>query len=65
MPVLNKTDIVTLRVAAPRKRAYMEAAEAEGERLSTWLRALADRRVAELARQRLRALACTDGPEAA
>jgi hypothetical protein len=47
----NKTANAGFRSTSARKTLYRETAESEGMRLSEWLRWLADRRVAELARE--------------
>lgn len=43
MAVENKTEIVPVRLAPSQKEKFREAAEAQGFRLSDWLRRLAER----------------------
>lgn len=53
MAVPNKEAAVAFRTTPQRKTLYRQTAESEGVRISEWLRRLADRRVAELARREL------------
>ena len=49
MPVVNKSELVGFRTTPARKVLYREVAEAQGIRVSEWLRRLADQRVADVA----------------
>ena len=48
MSSATRDEVARVRLASMHKKAWVEAAEADGRTLSDWLRWLADRRLQEL-----------------